>query len=76
VQFMSVYTIKGGTDGKNVFVSFIVVAVLSMRLDNAKGSDQWGPITPRTIVVTITTLSIPLHRFVMTGKNPFSNHIL
>jgi hypothetical protein len=76
VQFMSVYTKKRGSDGKNVFVSFIVVAVLSMRLDNAKGSDQWGPITPWTIVANITTPSIPLHRFVLTGKTPFSNHIL
>ena len=76
MQFMFVYTIKGGSDGKNVFVLFMVVTVLSMRLDNAKGSDQWGPITPWTIVVTITTLSIPLHSFVMKGKNPFSNHIL
>ena len=76
MQFMSVYTIKRGSDGKNVFVSFIVVAVLSMMLDNAKGSDQWGPITPWPIVVTIKTLSIPLHRFVMTGKNPFSNRVL
>ena len=59
-----------------MFISFIVVAVLSMRLDNAKGSDQWGPITLWTIVVTITTLSIPLHSFAMTGKNPFPNHIL
>ena len=59
-----------------MFVSFIMIAVQIMRLDNAKESDQWGPITPWTIVVTITTLSIPLHRFVMTGKNPFSNHIL
>jgi hypothetical protein len=76
VQFMFVYTIKGGSDEKNVFVSFIVVAVQSMRLDNAKGSYHWSPITPWTIVVTITTLSIPLHSFVMKGKNPFSNHIL
>ena len=75
MQFMSVYTIKGGTDGKNVFVSFIVVAVLSMRLDNAKGSDQWGPGTPWPIAVTITTLSIPLRRFVVTSKNPIFNHI-
>lgn len=76
MQFMSVFTKKRGADGKNVFVSFIVVAVLSMRLDNAKGSDQWGPVTPWPIAVTITTLSIPLHRFVMTGNNQFSNHIL
>ncbi len=76
MQFMSVYTIKRRIKWKNVFVSFIVVAVQSMRLDNAKESAQWGPITPWAIVVTITTLSIPLHRFVMKGKNPFSNHIL
>ena len=76
MQFMSVYTLKGGSDEKNVFVSFIVVAVQSMRLDNAKGSDQWGPITPWTIVVTITTLNIPLHRFVVTGNNPISNRVL
>ena len=42
MQFLFVYTKKGGSDGKNVFVSFIVVAVQSMRLDNAKGGDQWG----------------------------------
>jgi hypothetical protein len=26
--------------------------------------------------VTITTLNIPLHSFVVTGNNPISNHIL
>ncbi len=56
---------------KNVFISFMVVAVLGMRLDNANGSDQQGPITPWTIVVTITTLSIPLRHLVVTSKKPF-----
>lgn len=37
MQFMFVYTKKGGSDGKNVFVSFIVVAVQSMRLTMLKG---------------------------------------
>ena len=52
MQFMSVYTIKGGSHEKNALVSFMVVAVLGMMTSRAQGDDP-PPDNKWSVSITI-----------------------